>query len=171
MEIVVAAVIIVGLIIAAFYISLQKKGGDEEVSMPSIHASGIYSVIRMSPRANLHPAKPTVETMRRLLDSVERDSNGKSLTAESRAALLLAYEADLEKCVKLVEESDGIGVQRYLIHADGPECRCAHLFGYRYFITREDIYRHPELLPPYYPGCTCRLIPESQWKRAVDLEQ
>ena len=57
MEIIIVLVFLLILIIVTVYIAMQKKDITEDTAMPTIHASGIYSVIRKSPRENIYTAK------------------------------------------------------------------------------------------------------------------
>ncbi len=161
MGITITVVLIVVMIILALYISLQKKETIEEEKVPVIHTSGIYSVIRKSPRENIHPAKPTREAIAGLLTTLDKDVNNTQLTDADRERAASSYAEGLESSIRTVEEGDRNGVQRFIIDPDIDCPPCAPFGEKKYFVTREDIYRHPELIPPYFAGCRCRLIPDS----------
>lgn len=170
MEIAVAVVFIVFLVIAALYVSMQKKDVEDEGKMPVIHTSGIYSVIRKSPRENVFTKKPGEEEMKSFLKGLEKDSAGAPLSDPDREALRKHFFVGLEKHLAMIEDGDRRGVQRFLFRVPPRDKACAHLSGDRYFITREDIYRHPELIPPFFPGCGCELFSEAEWKSAMEIE-
>jgi len=170
MEIAVAVIFIVFLVLAALYISMQKKDVEEEGKMPVIHTSGIYSVIRKSPRENVFTVKPDSAAMKAFLASETKDTLGRPLSEKDREALLKSYTDRLEKSLKLIEDGDRIGVQRFIIRF-GKECEPCRVFsGDRFYVTREDIFKHPELIPPYYAGCRCEFFSESEWKTVMNIE-
>lgn len=170
MEIAVAVIFIVFLVLAALYISMQKKDVDEEGKMPVIHTSGIYSVIRKSPRENVFSVKPDSAAVKAFLATATQDALGRPLGGKDREELLKSYTDGLEKSLKLIEDGDRIGVQRFIIRF-GKKCEPCRVFsGDRFYITREDIFKHPELIPPYYAGCRCELFSESEWKTVMDIE-
>lgn len=166
MEIAIAIIFFVILVVITMYISLQKKEAADDPPMPVIHTSGIYSVIRKSPRENLHPAKPDRGSIQEQLANQTTDASGRPLTDRERAVLASDYEQRLEQNVQRIEKGDQTGVQRFLICAPDNTALCGIFKEKPFFITREDIYRHPELIPPYYPGCRCTLLPESEWDTA-----
>jgi len=169
MEILVAVIFIVVLVVLAMYISLQKREIVEDNNVPIIHTSGIYSVIRKSPRDNVYTAKPSGEEVRAFLASQAKDLEGKPLSDADREKAAADFAARLEKSLKAVEEGDKMGVQRFEIKASA-QCRpCRKFAEGNYFITREDIYRHPEMLPPYYPGCACTILPELEKLFGADM--
>jgi hypothetical protein len=169
MEILVAVIFIVVLVVLAMYISLQKREIVEENNMPVIHTSGIYSVIRKSPRENVFDAKPSPQALKAFAASQEKDTAGRPLNDADREKAAAHFAARIEESIKVVEEGDRMGVQRFQIKA-APECLpCRKFSEGKYFITREDVYRHPEMLPPYYPGCTCGLVPELETLFGADM--
>jgi hypothetical protein len=171
MEIVVAVVFIVVLVIVTMYIGLQKKEIIEDEKMPVIHTSGIYSVIRKDPRENLQTAKPGAQDLSDYMAGEARDIKGDALSDDDRAKILSAWNQNLGKNLTIIEEGDKIGVQRFLIKTR-PACIPCRLFHEQnYYMTREDIFKHPELIPPYYPGCDCTLEPESEWKTVTDMSR
>ncbi len=160
MEIIVAVIIIIVVGVLAMYLSLQKKAPVEENSMPIIHTSGIYSVLRKSPRMDVAKAKPSINDLKAFVASQNKDASGSPISEEDKEEAIANYSVSLEESISAVEEGDKQGVQRFEIMTGQESLPCKKFSEKRYFITREDIYRHPELLPPYYPGCTCRLLPE-----------
>jgi len=163
MEFAVGFVFLLAIIVLAMYVGLQKKEIEEEEPMPTIHTSGIYSVIRQSPRENVASAKPSKHDLRAFVEGATHDINRIPLSPQDKAGLLSDWESRLEQALSLVEEGDRIGVQRFLIKTDMACAPCQRFRKAPYFFTREDIHNFPGLLPPFYPGCTCRLSPESEW--------
>jgi hypothetical protein len=146
MEILVAVVFIVVLVVLALYISLQKREIVEENSMPIIHTSGIYSVIRKSPRENVYGAKPSAADLRAFLATQAKDIEGRPLSGADKEKAMSHFEGRLKESIKAVEEGDKLGVQRFQIQS-APHCiPCRKFSERRYFVTREDVYRHPEVL-------------------------
>ncbi|MBL8025273.1 MAG: hypothetical protein JNL74_02620, partial [Fibrobacteres bacterium] len=155
--------------VLALYISLQKKEDVEEEKVSVIHTSGIYSVIRKSPRDNVHPAKPTKEAIAGFLGTVEKDLNGDELTETDRQRAAASYAEELENSIKTVEEGDRNGIQRFVVDAEMDSTVCQPFKEKKYFLTREDVYRHPELLPPFFAGCRCRIVPDPSAVPSNDL--
>jgi hypothetical protein len=170
MEIVIAIVFFVVLILITMYIGLQKKDIIEEDKIPVIHTSGIYSVIRQSPREHIYTVKPDMDKIKTFVSGAQEDVNGVPLSETDKEKIIVSWENQLEKNLKIIEEGDKIGVQRFLIKPPADDLPCRHFIEKNCFITREDIYKHPELIPPYYPGCQCILESESEWRNATDME-
>ncbi|OGK07657.1 MAG: hypothetical protein A2487_09115 [Candidatus Raymondbacteria bacterium RifOxyC12_full_50_8] len=170
MEIFIVIIFLVILIVITMYIALQKKSGEEDIPLATIHASGIYSVIRKSPRENLHPAKPPASEIAAFVGAAEKDMDGVPLSGADRERIIARWNAGLEDSITAVEKGDREGVQRFLIKKGPVDAVCAIFAKKNYIILREDIYRHPELLPPFFPGCECRLESEAEWQTAVDFE-
>jgi len=160
MEIIIAVVFIVVLIVVAMYISLQKKEIVEETTMPLIHTSGIYSVIRKSPRENIFSGKPAMNEVQAFVNCANQDFSGQLLTDTDKVAIYQHYEKGIEKGIAVIEAGDKFGVQRFQIVAGSVCSACGSFRGNKLFVTREDLFRHPELIPPFYPGCQCTLQAE-----------
>jgi len=170
MEIIIGVVFLVVLVVLALYIGLQKKGVVEDDVMPMIHTSGIYSVIRKSPRENLHPAKPALDDLRAFISVQTADTGGAPLSGNDKVTILTHYQERLEAMIALIEKSDREGVQRYQVVPCRGEGPCNGFRDKAFFVTREDIYHHPELIPPFYPGCGCALKPETEKMLSAETE-
>ncbi|MFH0921291.1 MAG: hypothetical protein V1913_13140 [Fibrobacterota bacterium] len=170
MELIIGVIFLVVLVVLALYIGLQKKEVVADEAMPMIHTSGIYSVIRKSPRENLHPAKPVIDDLRAFVSVQTEDIHGAPLSGADKVAALTHYQERLDAAIQLILTSDREGVQRYLVVPCAGEGPCDAFRQKSFFITREDIYHHPELIPPFYPGCGCSLRPEADKMLSGDTE-
>jgi hypothetical protein len=63
----------------------------------------------------------------------------------------------LENAINEIEEGDKKGLEFYYYDLQEDDEICAEFLGKGYFITRQDIYKHPELIPPFHIGCRCIL--------------
>lgn len=156
-------VLFVGLIVYVAYLIIQKEAPQER--RPTIHASGIYSVVRRSPRAAVEKIKPSMAELKDLLSSAKNDASGVPLTENDKKKLLDQWQETLESNIKVIETGDQSGLEIYF-YSCPIDCRQSRAFRNRNrFVTREEIYRRPELVPPFHLGCPCRLVPDTEWKR------
>ncbi len=153
----------VGLIVYVAYLIIQKEAPVER--RPTIHASGIYSVVRRSPRPAVEAAKPSAGELEEYLRSATKDVSGMPLTENDRKKLLGQWQETLESNLGVIETGDRNGLEIYF-YSCPVDCRQSRAFRNRSrFVTREEIYQHPELVPPFHLGCPCRLVPDTEWKR------
>jgi hypothetical protein len=122
-----------------------------------IHVSGMYSVLRKSPREALAAARPSEEDIKKYLAGVNEDINGAPILAHDRAALLKHWKAQTEMNLRGVEAGDKNGVAFYYYDylKDCPICGTFIVKGN--FVTREEIYKYPQIIPPFHLGCACVL--------------
>ncbi|MFP4522621.1 MAG: hypothetical protein ACLFQK_10785 [Fibrobacterota bacterium] len=166
-------VIIAVIILLALIIGSRKKEEPESVpEFPHIHASGVYSVIRKSPREDVLKIRPDKNEIKKILSQKGKDSSGNPLTSSDIEKLCREWAEGIEENIKAVEEADELGRNNFLLERT-PECvGCCNIGeGTGMMLSREDIYRHPELIPPYHPGCGCRIMSDVDWdsKKTVIL--
>jgi hypothetical protein len=161
--------LVIGLV--AFYFSIQTKQR-RIVEFPRIYASGIYSVIRRSPREIIPTVKPSAQSIQEFLQSQTADMEGKPLHRSDVRQLVQHYTGRLEENIKVIEEADQKGEDNFLLTPG--ECRfCETLGGRKAFLNRDMIHHTPEIIPPYFPGCTCHLQslpPDSTLDGSVPLK-
>ena len=155
-------ILFVAVIVYVIYIAIQKEKPEEQ--QPTIHTSGIYSVVHRSPRHNIHPAKPSTDEIKAYLAAVSTDKKGATLGENDKKQLAQDWEAQLEKNIAVIEEGDNCGNEIYCYK---PSRKCSYnecFFTGHTFVTREEIHMHPEIIPPLHIGCACMLQPDIKWK-------
>ena len=151
------AVLIV-LILVALKMGLDRKEApdvDEPGGQPMIHKSGIYSIVRKSPRESLAALRPKEEEIKRYLEGVEKDINGNPIRPGDRVALIKRWKAQMEANLLAIEAGDKNGAAFYYYDDTCPVCE--HFITKGNFVTREEIYKNPQIIPPLHLGCTCVL--------------
>lgn len=155
-------VLLLVIIVYLIYVAIKKEEPEEQ--RPVIHTSGIYSVVRRSPRGMLHPAKPTQEEVVAHLASSSNDISGKALTNEDRQALAEEWKNALDHNVTVIENGDKKGLEIYFYKCQVGCSQNKSLRENDQYVTREELYQHPELIPPLHIGCQCTLVPDQEWK-------
>lgn len=163
MGIIIIILLVAVLIIIALYLSLQQKSSAGTDTKPVLYTSGIYSIVRKSPREAVLKIKPQLKEVAEFVQACLQDINGNKLSEKDRKRILEFWQTAVEKHISYIEECDQKGNERFLFRG-GSNCGfCRDLQTQNIFITREDIYHHPEILPPFFPGCDCRLQAEVSW--------
>jgi hypothetical protein len=63
----------------------------------------------------------------------------------------------LDENIVEIENGDGDGVEFYFYELSGKDPVTEKYVKKGCFVTREEIHNHPQLIPPFHIGCTCRL--------------
>jgi len=142
-------------ILVAIRVGVNKEREPEKAEQPVIHHSGIYSIVRKSPRENIAAHKPSIEDLRKYLALQNVDIQGKAISGGEKERLVESWQIDLEKSLTTIEDGDKKGTQFYYYDYAGndPVCQDSVLKGS--FVTREQIFRYPNLIPPFHVGCRC----------------
>ncbi|MGL1902098.1 MAG: hypothetical protein OCC49_08185 [Fibrobacterales bacterium] len=151
--IIILSIILVGI---GSYIVMQKDG-DDESSIASLHTSGVFSLIRKSPREDLEKVKPSPKEIVQFLENQE-------LPAEEIETIAQMWQNSLNLSIQTIEEGDQNGIQTYKFEMTDKDLSICTFLNRSSYVTREQVFNNPELLPPYYPGCTCRLISKEAWE-------
>jgi len=154
------AVLIV-LVLVALKVGTDTKVSDaagiDTGKQKVIHVSGVYSVLRKSPREDLAAVRPTEEEIKKYLATVNEDVNGVPLKASDRTALLKHWKVQTEMNLRGIEAGDKNGAAFYY-YDYLKECSvCGAFITKGNFVTREEIYNYPQLIPPFHLGCACVL--------------
>ncbi|MCU0609380.1 MAG: hypothetical protein MUF22_06400 [Chitinispirillaceae bacterium] len=161
---IILVVILGALILIAIRMISTKRSPDEENSGndsgPLIHASGIYSIVRKSPREDLLRIRPPESEIQKYLSSINEDSDGQPLSPADKALLLEQWRRFMGENISIVEKGDAAGVEFY--YYDFPEkqgCRyCNAHFNQGQFVSRQEIYKYPRIIPPFHLGCSTMLV-------------
>ena len=145
------------LVVIGFYTMIQKDN-EEDNDSPSIHESGVFSLIRKSPREDLLELRPSKEKIISFLSNHEREFSPEDIESMSEK-----WEQAILDNIRVVEEGDKNGVQTYRFQLAEKDKTLCPFINEGSYITREQIYNFPELIPPYYIGCDCTLHSKEAW--------
>ncbi len=144
------------LIAVRFGITKQKLESETE-NQTVIHTSGMYSIVRKSPREDIDKIKPTQKEICQYLSDQNVDIHGNELNDSEKDSLLDSWNAALENSIREIEDGDKNGLEFYYYDLQKNDDVCKKFIGKGHFITRQNIFQHPELIPPFHLGCNCSL--------------
>jgi hypothetical protein len=129
-----------------------KNAGDST----TIYTSGVFSLIRKSPRETVSARIPDVEKIRSALSAA-----GVSGDPE---AYLARWREVAELCINNVEQGDKEGIQTYRYEVPEPCRATCGKFGGEAYVTRDQLHHQPQLIPPFHLGCGCVIRPRGAWE-------
>lgn len=156
-------VIFLLLVLVAIRISFNSKETDVEITNPLLHASGIYSIVRKNPREKIDQHKPSVEEIRKYLESINVNTREAAhISAEAIEKSINAWSESLNKNIDVIEQGDSLGVTFYYYDFSPENCVvCQDFLKKGQFVTREELFQFPQIIPPFHIGCTCTLVTHS----------
>ena len=110
--------IILFLILVIFAVRIGLKHGDaeeENLQNPIIHASGIYSIVRKSPKEELLKIRPTPEEIRKYLASLNEDIGKLLLSEDDKERLYNSWERSITENTDVIEQGDKKGCRILLL--------------------------------------------------------
>jgi hypothetical protein len=140
---------------------VEGNGGEGISSQgPMIHESGIYSIVRKSPREDVLHLRPQEAEIRKYIASINEDIYGHALSAGAKEALAQRWLRSMEENIATIEKGDSESVEFYYLESstDKPCPVCASFFKQGQFVMRQEIYKNPSVIPPFHLGCTTRLV-------------
>jgi hypothetical protein len=155
--------ILLGLILlvlgAALSMYLKKGGGDRQAQDDSspIYASGVYSLIRRSPRKELQEREPPLEEVQPVLANAQAEANG------SAQQYLDEWRRQANISINNIEKGDREGIQTYRYQVPAKCQRTCAMFGGDAYVTREQLHNHVQLIPPFHLGCGVQLVTKEAW--------
>jgi hypothetical protein len=150
--------ILLVLVLIAVKIGFSKDDAHTDTERERmIRVSGIYSIVRESPRAALAALRPKEGEIRQYLAGINEDINGARLTDSDRAALLKHWNTQMEFNLQAIEKGDKDGATFYYYDFPSVCPVCKPFITKGNFVTREEIYYHPVIIPPFHIGCACVL--------------
>jgi hypothetical protein len=145
------------LILIAIHFSITNRQSEETDKKSIIRKSGIYSIIRKSPIDELLYFKPSEKEIEQYLNSKNVDIQKLNLTESEKDTLTRLWIKSLENSILEIKEGDNKGLEFYYYDFTNTDKICNQFIEKGNFITRQDIYQHPKLIPPFHLGCTCVL--------------
>lgn len=156
----ISIIVLLILVVIAVRIGLNREKVDEPVQEQLIHASGIYSIVRRSPRDGIIKVKPNEQEIRKYLEELNENIGKFLLSEQARSALVSLWSKSINKSIEVVEHGDKEGVEFYYYDYDPEQCpECEPYISKGQFVSREEIFRHPQVIPPFHLGCRCFLVP------------
>ncbi len=157
----ISVVLAIILMLIAIRIGLNRSRNNEEEAAPQIiHASGIYSIVKKSPREDITAHRPRKEDIQKYISGINEDIDGQLLSSGDKERLVTLWETSIDENIGTIEKGDIEGVEFYYYDFVPAECPvCKRYFSKGKFVTREEIYRFPSIIPPLHLGCTCKLMP------------
>ena len=145
------------IVLGAYFIARQKTESDPASPDQVIHTSGIYSIVRRSPREDLYRIRPADRDIRQYVREQSVDTNGAALTESDRRHIIAMWSSAMESNLSEIENGDYKGCEFYYYEFSGNDAVCSSFIEKGHFVTREEIFKHPALIPPFHAGCTCVL--------------
>lgn len=157
--------VLLGLIVlvigAALSMFLKRQGGGDRQSNDDsspIYASGVYSLIRRSPRKELQEREPPSEEVQSVLSSEQAAAaNG------SAQQYLDEWRRQANLSINNIEKGDREGIQTYRYQVPAKCQRTCVMFGGDAYVTREQLHNHVQLIPPFHLGCGVQLVTKEAW--------
>jgi len=159
---IVAAIMLVVITLACVGVYIlvhnsNKEKEKEEIS--KIAVSGKYAAA-MFPAADLlaekKPGKKEIEEW--LIANCPNE--------KQRNELIKNWQDAINKTIKTINEGDSNGVSTYRIEFGPKDKNVCPFLPQDHFITREQINKYAELLPPYYFGSDSVVVPKLPWDNA-----
>jgi hypothetical protein len=140
--------------LVAVRIGMRRGKPEDDIPSPIIHGSGIYSIIRRSPRENIGDYKPSQEEIRKYLfvKNVNID-----IGVPEKERLVAAWNDQMEANIGEVERGDKEGTEFYYFDYKWNDPVCSSIIHKGRFVTREQIFQYPQVIPPFHLGCGCQL--------------
>jgi hypothetical protein len=145
------------LLLIALRIGINKEKVENEVRSPVIHTSGIYSIIRRSPRESICDYKPSQEEISKYLSEKNVNIAVPGLSGAQATELIKSWNDQMELNIKEIEQGDEKGIEFYFYEYTWADPLCEKYIPKGRFVTREELYQFPNVIPPFHVGCGCRL--------------
>jgi len=94
------------LILVAISVGFNKKETSEEPN-PVLHQSGIYSIVRKTPRDQLRDVKPSTEEIRKYLEKINvnsSDPENTHLTTSEIDEYVRDWDDSLDRNIEIIEQ-------------------------------------------------------------------
>ena len=160
--------VVVAVVLTATAVSrVIRRGADGDRSSDDnspIYASGVYSLIRKSPRKELQEKEPPLEEVQAVLGSPQaaKVANG------AAQQYLDEWRRVANISITNIEKGDREGIQTYRYQVPS-KCQktCAMFHGDAY-VTREQLHNHVQLIPPFHLGCGVELVTKEAWSAGAE---
>lgn len=151
-----AIILVIGAALSMF-LKKGTGGGQSQDDSSPIYASGVYSLIRRSPRKELQEREPPLEEVQPVLAKEQGAANG------SAQQYLDEWRRQANISINNIEKGDREGIQTYRYQVPAKCQRTCAMFGGDAYVTREQLHNHVQLIPPFHLGCGVQLVTKEAW--------
>jgi hypothetical protein len=151
-----AIILVIGAALSMF-LKKGAGGGQSQDDSSPIYASGVYSLIRRSPRKELQEREPPLEEVQPVLSKEQGAANG------SAQQYLDEWRRQANISINNIEKGDREGIQTYRYQVPAKCQRTCAMFGGDAYVTREQLHNHVQLIPPFHLGCGVQLVTKEAW--------
>ena len=157
----VSLVLLVLILLAALRAYFRNGSAKEEKNGNSspIYTSGVYSLVRKSPRESVTQRIPSLDQIKQVLSKSDKEK-----TSSNAQQYLEHWQRAAELSISTVESGDKKGVQTYRYQVPERCSQCCAAFSQDTYVTREQIHNHPQLVPPFHLGCGVELVIKEAWE-------
>jgi cell division protein YceG involved in septum cleavage len=142
------------IILACIGVSIVVKNNNaEKEETEKILLSGKYSVALTPVAESLAKKKPTKAELEEWL-------NSQGASEEQKSKYLESWQNSINEIIKTINEGDMNEVKAYQIVPGKKSENICKFLPQDNFITRDQIIRNSEILPPYFFGCDCIVVPK-----------
>jgi hypothetical protein len=145
------------LLLVALRTGGNREKGEIESRFPMINTSGIYSIIRRSPRDSISDYKPSQEEIIKYLSDKNVTISGLDGSGAGSTELIKSWNDQMEFNIREIEQGDEKGIEFYFYDYAWNDPLCDKIIAKGRFVTREELYQFPNVIPPFHLGCGCRL--------------
>jgi hypothetical protein len=146
------------------YLAVEQVRQESVIQRP-MDTSGFFSLVRESPSLRIREAKPSLGQVREWLE--EQHPN---LAMPIRQKLIDAWLEIENQNIQTIEVADHGGVETFGYEFHPKALELCPLMQADTYITREMIYHHPELIPPFFVGDTTRIVTREAWSMQNSAE-
>jgi len=160
--IIIAAIVLLTVILASIgvYIVVHKSNKEKETEeLSKIALSGKYSVALRPVAESLDEKKPSMAELGEWLISQGIDD-------EQKNKYLADWQKSIALNIKTINDGDASGITTYRILLGPKDKSVCKFLPSDHFITRDQIKRNAEILPPYYFGSDSMVVPKPPWDNA-----
>ncbi len=158
---IIALVLVLILTLIAIKVGMNKEESVDPFFDNVQLRSGIYSVVRKSPREHLLQIRPSEEEIRKYLSRINEDICKLPVTDSEKLDLLHFWNDSINSNVEAIESGDRDGVEFYYYGFPRSCPGCKGFVAKGHYVSREEIYRNPSIVPPFHIGCNCIIMPHS----------
>ncbi len=159
--IIIVAILLLTIILAGIgvYILVHKSNKEKETEeISKIALSGKYSVA-------LRPVADSFAEKKPSITEIEEWLNSQGIGEEQKKKLLEEWQQSINRSIKTINEGDMGGVTTYRIAFGSKDKNICLFLHPDHFITREQINRNAEILPPYCLGSDSAVVPKLPWEK------
>ena len=71
--------------------------------------------------------------------------------------MIAAWNDQMEANISVIEQGDKEGTEFYYFDFKWDDPVCSKIIHKGRFVTREQIFQYPQIIPPFHLGCGCQL--------------